>query len=98
VLRLGHGLTPPIVDLHVDGWGIRATLTFGGVPHKCLIPWEALYAVVTEDGRGLVWPESTPPEAARDFAGKSLGDGGEEDEEPPEPDKPKGGKGHLRLV
>jgi stringent starvation protein B len=110
VLRLGHGLTPPIPDLDIDDTGIRATLTFRGKPFPCRIPWAAVYAVVAEDGRGLVWPEHVPPEVQSEFArGEARGDrnekkggasaGGEEGEGPDGggPDKPKG-RGHLRLV
>jgi stringent starvation protein B len=107
VLRLGHGLTPPIPDLDIDDSGIRATLTFRGKPFGCKIPWAAVYAVVAEDGRGLVWPEHVPPEVQSEFARggekKSAGpSASEEGSEGPSsdgggPEKPKG-RGHLRLV
>ncbi len=109
VLRLGHGLTPPIPDLDIDDTGIHATLTFRGKPFPCRIPWAAVYAVVAEDGRGLVWPEHVPPEVQNEFArGEARGPGGEkkagsstDDGDGSNgdggPDKPKG-RGHLRLV
>jgi stringent starvation protein B len=109
VLRLGHGLTPPIPDLDIDDTGIRATLTFRGKPFPCRIPWAAVYAVVAEDGRGLVWPEHVPPEVQSEFArGEGRGDKkgpvdsdgegpGNGPEGPGSPDKPRG-RGHLRLV
>jgi len=103
VLRLGHGLTPPIPDLDIDDTGIRATLTFRGKPFPCRIPWAAVYAVVAEDGRGLVWPEHVPPEVQSEFArGDARGDSGKknaDDDGPGDggPDKPRG-RGHLRLV
>ena len=107
VLRLGHGLTPPIPDLDIDDTGIRATLTFRGKPFGCKIPWAAVYAVVAEDGRGLVWPEHVPPEVQSEFArgeksepGQDKKKGGADDGEGPGeggPDKPRG-RGHLRLV
>ena len=61
VLRFGYGLTPAIVDLLVDDTGISGTLTFGGVPFHCVLPWRAVYAAVVEgEQRGMVWPEDVP--------------------------------------
>jgi stringent starvation protein B len=62
VLRFGYGLSPAITDLEVDDEGISGTLTFGGVPHHCVLPWPAVYAAVSEsDQRGMVWPDDVPP-------------------------------------
>jgi stringent starvation protein B len=106
VLRIGYGLTPVIPDLVVDEDGVRATLTFRGMPHLCVVPWAAVYAVVSEDGRGLVWPEDVPPEVARDFAHDTRpsppsesprGDGDGDGDGEPEPPKPRRGS-HLKLV
>ena len=64
VLRFGHGLTPAIADLDIGDDGVSGTLSFGGVPHCCVLPWSAIYAVVSEvDQRGMVWPDDVPPEA-----------------------------------
>ena len=61
VLRFGHGLTPPIPDLTVDEHGISATLTFGGSPFRCVLPWAAVYAAVADgEQRGMVWPDDIP--------------------------------------
>jgi stringent starvation protein B len=68
VLRFGYGLTPPIADLSVEESVISGTLTFRGVPHHCVIPWSAVFAVVGEDGRGLVWGEDVPIEIAHEYA------------------------------
>jgi len=68
VLRFGYGLTPPIADLTVDEQGVSGTLTFRGVPHRCVIPWTAVFAIVDEDGRGLVWGEDVPSEIAHEYA------------------------------
>jgi stringent starvation protein B len=67
VLRFGYGLTPPIVDLVVEDSLLAGTLTFRGVPHRCVIPWTAVFAVVGDDGRGLVWGEDVPPEIAHEY-------------------------------
>jgi hypothetical protein len=61
VLRFGYGLTPAIVDLLVDDTGLSGTLTFGGVPFHCVLPWPGVYAAVVEgEQRGMVWPEDVP--------------------------------------
>ena len=61
VLRFGHGLSPPIPDLTVDEHGISATLTFGGSPFRCVLPWAAIYAAVADgEQRGMVWPDDIP--------------------------------------
>lgn len=105
VLRVGHGLSPAIPDLDVSEAGVRATLSFRGTPHTCQIPWAAVYAVVAEDGRGLVWPEDVPAEVESEFArgGRPSGrppTATRRPSEPPAgPEKPaKGNRGHLRLV
>ena len=41
--------------------GIYATLAFGGRPHKCVIPFEAVWAIhEPESKKGQVWEESFP--------------------------------------
>lgn len=40
------------LPIELDDDGVRATLTFGGVPHDCVIPWPAIYLAhshVTEE-------------------------------------------------
>ncbi|HVV82325.1 MAG TPA: ClpXP protease specificity-enhancing factor SspB [Kofleriaceae bacterium] len=61
VLRFGYGLTPPIPDLTVDEQGVSATLTFGGAPFHCVLPWASIYAAVADgEQRGMVWPDDIP--------------------------------------
>ncbi len=63
VLRFGFALTPAIPDLTVDARGLSGTLTFGGVPFHCVLPWTAIYAAVIDgDQRGMVWPDDIPDE------------------------------------
>jgi stringent starvation protein B len=63
VLRIGHRLVPAIPDLSIDDEGVRCTLRFRGTPHLCVLPWAAIYALVGDDGRGVVWPEDVPTES-----------------------------------
>jgi stringent starvation protein B len=45
----------------VEETGIFATLAFGGRPHKCVIPFEAVWAIhEPESKKGQVWEESFP--------------------------------------
>lgn len=61
VLRFGFQLQPPIHDLEVTEELIAGTLTFGGQPFRCVLPWTAVYAAMVEgEQRGTVWPEDVP--------------------------------------
>jgi len=61
VLRFGYSLSPAIADLTVDDNAIAGTLTFGGQPFHCVLPWTAVYAAMVEgEQRGTVWPEDVP--------------------------------------
>jgi stringent starvation protein B len=67
VLRFGYELTPAIVDLTLDDAGLGGTLSFGGLPHRCRLPWAAIYAIVGEgDQQGMVWPDDVPAEIQAD--------------------------------
>ncbi len=90
VLRFGHGLTPAIADLDVGEEALRGTLSFGGQPHHCVLPWSAIYAVVSEaDQRGMVWPDDVPAEALADEPELQEADGAS-----PSASK----RNHLKLV
>lgn len=49
VLTLGLNLAKPIPDLSSDADGIGATLSFGGRPFHCVIPWDSIYAMEGEN-------------------------------------------------
>ena len=65
VLQVGLNMAVPIPDLRVEEDGVTCTLSFGGRPFWCSMPFSAVYAVVGEDGRGMVWPDDLPPELAQ---------------------------------
>lgn len=65
VLQVGLNMAVPIPDLEVTEKGISCTLSFSRQPHWCFMPWEAVFALVGDDGRGMVWPEDVPAEVAR---------------------------------
>lgn len=64
VLQIGLDMPIPIPDLRVDDAGVTGSLSFNRAPCLCVVPWDAVFAVVGEDGRGMVWPESMPSEIA----------------------------------
>lgn len=102
VLRFGYDLSPPIADLEIDDDALSGTLTFGGVPFTCVLPWSAVYAVVSEaDQKGMVWPDDVPSAVLDDMSAPT--DKEERNahvESPasrPDPDTAKRGS-HLKLV
>lgn len=64
ILQIGLNLAVSIPDLEVGQDGIACTLSFSRRPHYCSIPWSAVYALVGEDGRGMVWPSDIPADVA----------------------------------
>jgi stringent starvation protein B len=66
VLKVGYMLAPPI-NIVLGDDAVTCTLSFNRTPFACELPWEAIYAIVFEDGRAAVWPDDIPPEAAARF-------------------------------
>jgi hypothetical protein len=64
VLQIGLNMPVPIPDLDVSDHGLSCTLSFNRSPFHCRIPWPAVFALVGESGRGMVWPDDVPPEVA----------------------------------
>lgn len=67
VLQVGLDMPVPIPDLRVDAVGFHGTLSFGGKPFTCFVPWQAIFALVGEDGRGRMWPEDMPAPIVREM-------------------------------
>jgi len=65
VLQLGLNLAIPIRDLDVGDDGVSCTLSFNRTPFSCVLPYPAIFAMVAEDGRAMVWPEDVPEIVAR---------------------------------
>jgi len=65
VLQIGLNMPVPIPDLRLDEEGMSCTLSFNRAPFFCVVPWGSVFAMVGEDGRGMVWPEDVPAEVAR---------------------------------
>lgn len=66
ILQLGLNLAVPIRDLDVGDEGVKCTLSFSRTPFYCVLPYTAIFAMVSEDGgKAMVWPEDVPAEVAR---------------------------------
>ena len=93
VLQVGLDMPVPIPDLRMDDVGVFGTLSFNRTAFTCAVPWEAVFAVVGDDGRGMVWPGSMPKEIAAEVereaqrAGRvseaAAGEGGRDAERKP---------------
>jgi stringent starvation protein B len=64
VLQVGLNMAIAIPDLKVDDEGVSCTLSFNRKPFWCRLPWTAVFALVGEDMKGMVWPEEVPAEVA----------------------------------
>lgn len=64
ILKVGLNMPVPIPDLRVDEDSMSCTLSFSRSPFYCVVPWTSVFAMVGEDGRGMVWPDDVPRELA----------------------------------
>jgi stringent starvation protein B len=74
VLQVGLNMPVPIPDLRFDEDGMSCTLSFSRAPFFCVVPWASVFAMVGEDGRGMVWPDDVPVEVARQAQGRGVED------------------------
>jgi hypothetical protein len=81
VLQVGMNMPVPIPDLRLDDDGLSCTLSFNRAPFFCVVPWTSVFAMVGDDGRGMVWPDDVPAEVARQ-AQVRIVEGGAEKESP----------------
>jgi stringent starvation protein B len=72
VLQIGLNMPVPIPDLRLDEEGLSCTLSFNRTPFFCVVPWPSVYAMVGDDGRGMVWPDDVPPEVASQARGRET--------------------------
>jgi hypothetical protein len=72
VLQVGYDMPIPIPDLRVDEAGVMGTLSFSRTPFSCSVPWSAVFALVGDEGRGMVWPESMPPEIVAEVEREAM--------------------------
>jgi stringent starvation protein B len=68
-LRLNLSYRYSIPDLEVGEAAVSATLSFGGRPFHCVLPWESIFGITSQaSGDGQVWPEDLPVEVVQTFA------------------------------
>jgi hypothetical protein len=53
-----------IPDLDVGDDAVSCTLSFNRSPFFCYMPWKAVFALVAEDGKAMIWPADIPKEVA----------------------------------
>ncbi|HEU4410445.1 MAG TPA: ClpXP protease specificity-enhancing factor SspB [Polyangiaceae bacterium] len=70
VLQVGYQMAVPIPDLTVGDEALSGTLSFNRAPFLCSIPWSSVFALVSSEGRGMVWPPDVPPEVASQIQGQ----------------------------
>lgn len=70
MLQIGLNMPVPIPDLDVGEEALSCTLSFNRRPEFCRIPWGSIYALVGQDGRGMIWPEDVPAEVAAQAEGR----------------------------
>lgn len=64
-LNLSRRFGRPLV-IHEDR--VEATLTFGGRTYPCVVPFAAIFGMIShETGKTLMWPEDIPPEVLEEL-------------------------------
>ena len=105
-LNLSHAFRLDVFEF--GAFSIKASLSFSGDRHLCVLPYQSIYAVVSQaEGKHLLFPEDVPVELTGDFL---IEDQSAEGETGPESnadsDKgveesgptPQGKSPHLRLI
>ncbi len=71
VLNFSYGYQ--LSDFNFDDDGVQASLSFGGRPFPCFVPWEAVFAMSDESRDTFhFWQEEMPPEALASLAEASA--------------------------
>jgi stringent starvation protein B len=69
-LRLNLSYRYNIPDLEMSDRRLQATLSFGGRPFRCILPWVSIFGITSHAGEGQVWPEDLPGEVMEGIATK----------------------------
>ncbi len=68
VLQYGLNMPVPIPDLEVSAEGLGATLSFQRTPTWTFVPWSAVFAIVNDEGQGMLWETDVPREVREEPA------------------------------
>jgi len=83
-LRLNLSYRYGIPDFDVSDERIQATLSFGGRPFRCILPWASVFGITSHGtGDGQVWPEDLPVEVVH-----TMSERGAQKREQPAPSRP----------
>jgi stringent starvation protein B len=73
-LRLNLSYRYSIPDLEVLDDVVQATLSFGGRPFHCVMPWQSIFGITSNGtGEGQVWPEDLPVEVVNTLTDRRGG-------------------------
>lgn len=76
-------------DFDYDDDGVRASLSFGGHPFFCDLPWSTVYGMTSHvDGERMLWPDSFPRELVSLLPAQAKHPPAPEPEAAPEPEPP----------
>jgi stringent starvation protein B len=72
-LRLNLSYRYSIPDLEVSEEDVQATLSFGGRPFRCTLPWGSIFGITSHGtGDGQVWPEDLPVEVVHTMSDRNA--------------------------
>jgi len=72
-LRLNLSYRYGIPDFDISDERIQATLSFGGRPFRCILPWGSVFGITSHGtGDGQVWPEDLPVEVVHTMADRGV--------------------------
>jgi stringent starvation protein B len=112
-LRLNLSYRYNIPDLEMNERLVQATLSFGGRPFHCVLPWGSIFGITSHAGEGQVWPEDLPGEVMEGIATRREPKepepgharpslrcvaSGNGEKAPADPGQPEHPRPHLRLV
>jgi len=83
VLQYGLNMRIPIPDLDVGEEGIGATLSFDRAPTWTFVPWSAVFAIISQDQRGMLWEADLPREIEAEHKKATSPGEGKKSAQPP---------------
>src|SRR4030095_3652418 len=90
ILKIGLNMPVPIPDLRLDDESMSCTLSFNRAKFFCVVPWLSVFAMVGDDGRGMVWPDDVPQELAVRVVEEKPADGKREESDAGAPPSSRG--------